>query len=262
MIMSPRVSIITVTYNALDSLKRTVGSVVRQLSQDYEFIVVDGASSDGTADYLRGEAEGVTFWVSEPDGGIYEAMNKGVRMSKGDYCIFLNAGDCFVDSGVLRNVIPFLDDTDIVIGNQINVGTNGRINDYTRAAGSLSLDNLLLSAVKHQSAFIRREVLLNHPYDESLRLVSDWKLFLELFLDGSLSWKAVNVDISFFFDGGASDRNRELGRKERLEVLSAYPDYRDIWQKPYNPSFAKKARNKVLLILNRILYYNKLKKLQ
>lgn len=260
--MIPKVSVITVTYNALDGLRRTVKSVIGQQFDNYEFIVVDGAGADGTADYLRAEATGVTRWVSEPDGGIYEAMNKGVRMAQGEYCIFMNAGDCFVDDGVLASVFPFLDGTDLVIGNQIHVNEQGMMDDYTPAKGSFNLTNLLQSAVKHQSTFIRRSVLISHPYDESLRLVSDWKFFLELFLEGAVSYKTVDVNVCFFFGGGATDKNRELGKKERLDVLSAYPEFKSIWESPYRPSFTKKSRNKLLFFLNRIRYTQKLKKLK
>lgn len=260
--MIPKISVITVTYNALDGLRRTVKSVIGQQFDDYEFIVVDGAGADGTAYYLRSETTGVTRWVSEPDGGIYEAMNKGVRMAQGEYCIFMNAGDCFVDDKVMATMVPFLDGTDLVTGNQINVSEQGRIDDYSPADGSFSLVNLLQSAVKHQSTFIRRTVLLKHPYDESLRLVSDWKLFLELFLEGSVSYKTVNVNVCFFFGGGATDKNRDLGKRERLKVLSGYPEYKDIWSSPYNPSFAQKVKNKLLFYRNRIMYTKKLNELK
>lgn len=256
-----KLSVITVTYNALPALKKTMTSVLAQLGTDYEYLVVDGASGDGTPEFLAKNTNGRCRWISEPDGGIYEAMNKGVKMAQGEYCLFMNAGDCFVDAKVLAKMIPFLNGTDLVLGNQIHVDEQGVIDDYSYSRGSFSLDNLFQSTIAHQATFIRREILIIHPYDESLRLVSDWKFFLELFLEGSVSYKTVNVNISFFFGGGVTDKNRELGKQERLGVLSSYPEYQYIWGKPYNPSLMRMVKKKVLYFLNKFLYVNKLKKL-
>lgn len=255
-----RVSVITVTFNALPALKKTMASVMAQTSLDYEYIIVDGASTDGTAEYLSEKADGSYRWISEPDSGIYEAMNKGVRMAQGEYCLFINAGDCFVDAKVLATVLPFMNGVDLVIGNQIDVSEQGVIADFYQAKGSFSLNNLLQSSVCHQSTFIRRSVLLERPYDEHLRLVSDWKFFLELYLGGNVSYRTVDVNICFFFEGGATDKNRDLGKQERMSVLAGYPEYEHIWGKPYCPSFVNKIKRKYLFYVNKIIYANKLKK--
>lgn len=220
-----KISVITVTYNALPALRRTVDSVLAQDYSDFECIVIDGGSSDGTPAFLERNAEKITRWVSEPDSGIYEAMNKGVRMAEGDFCIFMNAGDLFVNNYVLERVAPHLDGSDIVLGNELLVNEQGRICGLTPAKGAFTDHNLFLKSVCHQATFIRRNVLLDHPYDESLRMVSDWKFILERYLDKTYIFKTVNQDICFFFQGGITDKHKETGYKERNHVLASYPRY-------------------------------------
>ena len=225
-----------------------------QTCPDYEHIIVDGASSDGTPAFLAEETDGMCRWISEPDGGIYEAMNKGVRMAQGDFCLFMNAGDRFAGSRVLSRIVPLLPGSDIVLGNEIRVDRQGRIEGFTPAKDAFSLENILQSSVSHQATFIRRELLLNHPYDESFRLVSDWKFILERYLAGMHAFKEVNVDVCFFEAGGVTDKNKTLGTEERHAVLSAYPQYASIWKSPFRPSLSRKAWHKTLVFIKWMQY--------
>ncbi|MBP5219574.1 MAG: glycosyltransferase, partial [Bacteroidaceae bacterium] len=101
---NPIISVVTVTFNSLPLLKKTMQSVESQDYENIEYLIIDGASSDGTADYLEKYDWRNIKFVSEPDGGIYDAMNKGIRMASGDYCIFMNAGDCFASPTVVSDV--------------------------------------------------------------------------------------------------------------------------------------------------------------
>lgn len=105
----PRVSIITVTYNAESLLERTLQSVLSQRYADKEIVVVDGQSSDGTVAVIKRHAAAIQSWVSEPDKGIYDAMNKGVRMATGDWILFMNAGDTFASDDVLQRLFDAVD---------------------------------------------------------------------------------------------------------------------------------------------------------
>ena len=256
-----RVSVITVTYNSLHSLRRTAHSVLSQAGVDFEYVIVDGFSTDGTLEYLKSFSSKNVRWISEPDKGIYEAMNKGTRLAQGDYCIFMNAGDRFVSDTVIQQMLPLLDETDIVLGNQIHLNSAGRIDGYSPSRGAITLENIMRISLRHQSCFIKRKVLIQHPYDENLRLVSDWKFFLERYLDGN-SFKAVNVDVCFFIAGGATDNNVILGASEKKSVWLQHLEYRTIWEKPYNPSLFEKARNKILFYLKYLRYSNRVKLLQ
>ena len=114
-----KLSIITINYNNLAGLRKTVESVLAQTYREFEYIVIDGASTDGSAEYVRAQADKLTYWVSEQDTGIYNAMNKGVRAATGEYVLMLNSGDFLVDEYVVERILPELDGTDIVQGNTI-----------------------------------------------------------------------------------------------------------------------------------------------
>lgn len=253
-----KVSVITVTYNALPALQRTLQSVVGQEHADFEYIVVDGGSKDGTREYLEKHSDKIARWVSEPDDGIYSAMNKGVQMAEGEYCIFMNADDCFVDKRVLCKITPFLvDGIDILLGNAIYVNGEGKILAIQPSRSGFSLSNIFQTSVCHQACFIKRKLLIEHPYNEAFRLVSDWEFILERVLDGKTICGAVNRDVCFFMAGGATDKYRTLGIIERRSVLERYPDYRPVWEEPYNPPFWRKAGNRLALIVKRIQYASK-----
>lgn len=249
-----KVSVITVAFNALPELRKTMESVIRQDYPDVEYIVVDGASTDGTRQYLESNGQGLSKWISEPDSGIYEAMNKGTRMASGDYCIYMNAGDCFVGNHVITEVSRYLDGTDFILGNEIRVTGDGRIIRCFPSRGGFTYETLFKTSVRHQSTFIRRSVALSYPYDESLRLVSDWKFILERFVDGSHSFKSIDVDICFFLDGGATQQFKEKGLAEKRSVLEKYPEYRHIWQTPYKPSFRTRVEGRLMLYAKRLEY--------
>ncbi len=249
-----KISVITVTFNSLPALQRTARSVARQDFADYEYIVVDGASEDGTQDYLERQGSGITRWVSEPDHGIYEAMNKGTKMAAGDYCLFLNAGDTFITDHTLSDIAPCLDDADIILGNEILVNENGKMCGFTPSRGCFTLRHLLTASICHQATFIRRRVLLEHPYDESLKLVSDWKFILERYLEGRERMKTVDIDICFFYAGGRTDKNRDIGQSERYTVLSLYPEYQQMVSTPPRKSLVKRTWDHLRLIIKRQKY--------
>lgn len=117
--MRNKVTIITVNYNNLEGLKRTIPSVLSQTFHDYEYIVIDGGSTDGSKEYIESQQQGLTYWVSERDKGIYPAMNKGIAQAHGEYCIFMNSGDHFFSSVALEQAALELDGTDFCVGKTI-----------------------------------------------------------------------------------------------------------------------------------------------
>lgn len=249
-----KISVITVTYNDLPGLRRTLSSVIHQDYADFEYIVVDGASTDGTRAFLEHEASGIDRWVSEPDSGIYEAMNKGVRLATGDYCIFMNAGDSFIHDRVLSRVESQLDGTDIVLGNEILVNEQERMCGFTPAKGSFTLQHLLSASICHQATFIKKDLLLEYPYDESLRLVSDWKFILERFIQGRCSFKTINIDICFFRSGGRTDTLQIIGKSEKESVLLSYSNLFDKIPSKSQRSIIKRIIDHSRLILRRVIY--------
>lgn len=153
----PRVSIITVTYNAESLLERTLQSVLVQRYADKEIVVVDGQSSDGTVAVIKRHAAAIQSWVSEPDKGIYDAMNKGVRMATGDWILFMNAGDTFASDDVLQRLFDAVDpaQADVVYGDVVKGGV------VKAAPRQYRLYHRMLFC--HQSVLTRRSCLLDTP---------------------------------------------------------------------------------------------------
>lgn len=214
-----KISVITVSYNACLYIEETIKSVIGQRYDSFEYIIVDGNSSDGTVNVIRNYQDKISQWISEPDKGIYNAMNKAVRMASGEYCIFMNAGDVFLDPLVLKQVSFFLEDGfDYLLGNEISI-KNGKIVDYVCAPPKITTELLVRKSLSHQASFIKRKLLLEYPYDEALRMVSDWKFCIQTLLQGNATYRAIDVDVCKFNHEGMTFKNMHLGRKERMEVL-------------------------------------------
>ena len=217
-----KISIITINYNNREGLRKTIDSVVNQTYKNIEYIIIDGGSNDGSADYIKQCDNNIDYWVSEPDNGIYNAMNKGIKIATGEYCIFMNSGDSFYSADVLDKIVPLLGDFDIVYGNT----------EYTDGKVRRSIDEppyfsfLYVSSFSHQSTFIRTELLKKYLYDESLKIVADWKFFLQTLIIDGCSFKAVNFMISLYDATGISSTNKLLYNQEREKVMaSLFPEW-------------------------------------
>lgn len=208
-----KLSIITVNYNDAEGLERTIKSVISQSFKDFEFIVIDGGSTDRSVDIIKEYEKYINYWVSESDGGIYPGMNKGLRLAKGDYVNFMNGGDSYHSFNVLEKIFSLNTDADIITGAHAgsphpNVGHKG-----------ITMLELYTGAIDHQASFIRREVALRHPYDETYKIVSDWKFFIEALIFDNCTFyytDLIVVDVDIY---GISNTNKKLDRKERDEVL-------------------------------------------
>lgn len=220
---APRLSVITICRNDRDALEATIASVRRQRDRDFEYIVVDGGSTDGSLELIRANADLIDRWVSEADSGIYNAMNKGVRMAAGEYCQFLNAGDTFASDTVTAEVLPELDGSaDVCYGYVLRARRNGRLR---RRSLSPQVDLHLLvqwtsGHIQHQGAFARRSLLMRHPFDESLRIAADYRFWLEAYLDGAV-FRRIDTTVAVFDNNGISNTNPELSEAERRRVLGA-----------------------------------------
>lgn len=214
-----KVSVITISFNAEACIERTIKSVINQCYDEFEYVVVDGNSKDGTVDIIKKYVGKISKWISEPDTGIYNAMNKAVRMAEGEYCIFMNAGDVFLNPLVLKQVSLFLEDgVDYLAGNEVSV-KKGKIVDYACAPKNITTRLFVQRSLSHQASFIRRKLLLQCPYDESLRMVSDWKFCIQTLLLGKATYRAIDVDVCQFNQDGITFTHKDLGRAERLKVL-------------------------------------------
>ncbi len=194
-------TIITVAYNNLEGLRHTAETVFNQTSQDFEFIVVDGGSSDGTREWLEANDAKIDWWCSEPDGGIFPGMNKGITRAHGEYCLFLNSGDCFYDNTVVAKALPLLNGKDFYMGHQQNVGTNKR---RLYAPPVITFGNMATTALSHQGTFIRTALLQQRPYDESFSLIADWKQMVEEFLVYNATYQPLPFFVALYDTTGVS----------------------------------------------------------
>ena len=205
-----RFSIITINFNNKDGLKRTINSVLCQTCIDYEFIIIDGGSTDGSVEVIKENESQITYWVSEKDNGVYHAMNKGVAQAHGDYCIFMNSGDCFHSPDALSSVLNYQED---IICGQVSTFPSGHHKP------TISLVDLLRISLPHQAMFIKKDLLIKHPYDEKYRILSDWKFCIENLVIDNCSFRNIEVVIADYESGGISSNSNGLLAKERADIL-------------------------------------------
>lgn len=233
-----KISIITVNLNNLEGLQRTMESVFEQSWQEFEYIVIDGGSTDGSKEYIENNSEKIDFWISEPDKGIYNAMNKAIGVAKGEYLFFLNSGDWLYDKNILKTVTYNLIGCDVLYGNMIKVFSDGRkVLDKGVNGKEITLKTFVEGTINHSSSLIKRNLFKKHGlYDENLKIVSDWKFFLITLGFNNCKVLYLNSTISFFDMTGISNSNFELRVRERLQVLQEiipdpiYTDYKKLMQ--------------------------------
>lgn len=222
-----KLSIITINYNNVAGLKKTLDSVAAQTYTDFEHIIVDGASTDGSVDEITAYSQSPIAnrhkitWLSEPDAGIYNAMNKGIRMANGDYLLFLNSGDVFANTGVVQQFYDTPITVDIATG--IEQESNGRL-IYPKQENELSYSYFYDDTLMHQSSFIRREAFDKYGmYQESYKIVSDWAWFFKAIIVHNASYQPLDFVVAIFDGEGISNshENLQLHNEEREKVRQA-----------------------------------------
>jgi glycosyltransferase involved in cell wall biosynthesis len=209
-----RYSIITINYNDKIGLERTINSVINLTSNDFEFIIIDGGSTDGSVNVIKQYNKNITYWISERDRGIYHAMNKGVAQGHGDYCIFMNSGDCFHSPEVFNYVANYQED--IICGKMLK-GNSSIPSGHNKK--TISLVDLMRASLPHQAMFIKRELLVKHPYDENYKILSDWKFSIESIVFDNCSFRNIDIIVANYDDTGISSNSNGLLPKERELIL-------------------------------------------
>lgn len=220
----PTISIITINLNNVRGLRKTIESVVNQTFSDFEYIIIDGGSTDGSVEIIKEFSDKVTYWLSEPDTGIYNAMNKGIIRSKGDFILFLNSGDYLCDESVLLNVFKENLEADIVTGNTILYHPNGKMT-YRIAPKKYGLVEALNYGLSHSCTFHKR-ILFNKIglYNENRRIASDWEFTLKAIIKFGATYSSIPHFITVFNLEGISNKLISLNETERIEILNEiYP---------------------------------------
>lgn len=224
-----KISVITITYNDVSGLIATIESLVNQSYLEVEHIIVDGKSKDNTIVVIKDYETKINElglnislkWISEPDTGIYNAMNKGVKMSSGEYLLFLNSGDTLANNDVIKDLQTDELNADVVIG-RINVVNSENIvvnKDYT-ITKPLTLFTFYLRGIPHQGTLIRRTLQLENLYDESYRINSDFKFFLKVLILENRTIQYIEHTIANYDNTGISSTNQKLQVEERKKIFA------------------------------------------
>lgn len=226
-----KISIITVNYNNSKGLEQTIQSVIKQTYINIEFIIIDGGSSDDSPQIISQYQNQITFWCSEKDSGIYNAMNKGIKKSTGDYCIFMNSGDIFYNEKSIEyiyNETHF--NADIITGATID---DKNTIWFAPTDKQLTLHYLLKSSISHQATFIKRELLTQFLYSEDLKIVSDWEFWIKTLIMNNNTFISSKIIVCKYDRNGISnspehyhllinERNKVISRLIPKKILSDY----------------------------------------
>lgn len=226
-----KLSIITINYNNKNGLERTIKSVQSQTIKTFEWIIIDGGSIDGSKEIILQNQSSFTYWISEPDNGVYHAMNKGIKELTGDYVIFLNSGDYFIDDKVLEYFIKENPLEDIVYGyveREIN-GKQMRLEGFLHKT-DLTMTDLYYQTIPHQGTFFKTNLFKRFGlYDESLKILADRKFYVNSIIYGNATVRFLPRSIAYFEEGGVSGTEIYEGEKEKvLNELFPPRVYKDI----------------------------------
>lgn len=215
----PLVSVITVSFNAAQTIRATMDSLDVQVCRDFEWVVIDGGSTDGTREFLERHRARMSHFVSEPDAGIYDAMNKGIRAATGQWLLFLNADDVLADPAVLLDMSQHLravsQDTGVVYG---DVYYTDGTRKWLRTFHWVTRRNLLYGDLCHQAVFAHRSAFqLFGEFDANLRINADYEWLLRVF-KSRLCTRYVPRVVATFSVGGMHGRDRQFLAAERLAV--------------------------------------------
>ncbi|MGJ8684489.1 MAG: glycosyltransferase family 2 protein [Nonlabens sp.] len=250
------ISILTINYNDVSGLERTIKSVQNQSIALKDHIIIDGGSNDGSKELIEKHKSCFSYWISEPDNGVYDAMNKGIEKANGDYLLFLNSGDHFKDDHSLSKLVAVIDETDpveLIYGNIEVVADRTWIKKYPAI---LHLDYFIKDSLPHPATLIRKDCFNNQLYDTSLDIVADWKFFLLGIGKQSLKYRYVDEVISvFYYDGISSQQHAQIS-KERAKVIRQYFPNKLKLHYSYYPSKLKKnfslAKKKMNSLIKKI----------
>ena len=211
----PIVTVVTVCRNAKSSLEKTIDSVLSQTYTPVDYLVIDGASTDGTQDMLS-KTDGLR-WISEPDKGIYDAMNKGIRMAEGEWIIFMNAGDTFASNDTLLHVFSEERDADVVYGDVIKDG------NIKKAEPPHNSHRMFFC---HQSAFVRTSCLKVFPFDIRHKMSADFKQMKQIYHAGK-TFMQLDFPVAVFDTTGVSNAQRSKGLYDNILVIREEDNWKE-----------------------------------
>lgn len=214
-----KLSIITINLNNGDGLRKTIQSVLSQEYVDFEYIIIDGGSQDDSVEIIKEYDNRINYWISEPDTGIYDAMNKGIVKSKGEYLLFINSGD-FLSENILNRIISSDSlNSDIIYGNAFVVFKNGE-RELFIPPKELTFSTFFNGTICHQATFIKKELFKKYGmYNDRYRIVSDWLFFIKAIVFGNVMVRYIDEMISTVDGHGIG--TSAFAANERIKALSS-----------------------------------------
>lgn len=213
-----KISVITVVLNAVDTIEMTIKSVLNQGRDNVEYIVIDGGSTDGTVEIIKKFEKQIDYWISEPDSGIYNAMNKGISLAKGDWIAFLNSGDKYYENA-FATIDEYGKDVDLIYGNwtRADSGNKGKI------LRPLPLDNLYKKMIFCHQAIFARKALFNHigGFNEEYTISADYDWLLRAYISGH-GFSYVDVTLVDYLGGGISEVETEKTFYQQVEIYKSH----------------------------------------
>ena len=225
-----KLTVLTINYNNKEGLTKTFESVRSQTWKDFEFIVIDGGSTDGGKELIE-QNDQVNYWVSEKDSGVYNAMNKGIKKANGDYIIFMNSGDFFYDEFVLEKIKDQFDSNiDILYGDSVFFNDKG-YRKVIKAPEKLTFGFFYDGGLNHQAVFIKRSLFSDYfYYNEDYKICADWEFFILIVCLYNVSFRYLKEIICYYDFSGISAKveNLPIYIQEREQTLNKYfPAFRD-----------------------------------
>jgi glycosyltransferase involved in cell wall biosynthesis len=237
------ISIITVNLNNREGLEKTLNSVVNQTCTDYELLIIDGGSTDGSVDVIRALSDKISYWISEPDQSIYHAMNKGLAKVNGEYCLFLNAGDWLTDNGLVEAIRECTGE-EIIYFNCYLSYNNSRFEEQTYPK-HLTLRSFYKRTIGHQSTLIRSSLFGQYGnYSETYRIHSDYEFWIKTIILENATCKYVNKFLCFYDMAGQSAMSTQKSAQEISSILDRYVPRRV--QEDYAYWYAKEREMEIL----------------
>lgn len=257
-----KLSIITINRNNAEGLRKTIESVVSQTFTDYEYIVIDGVSTDGSVDIIKQHTDKINYWVSEPDSGIYNAMNKGVLKAKGEYLLFLNSGDILAARNTLATVIVNMEDGVDILSGYVREKNDGGKDKYPPE--NFTFRYLYYKNIPHQAEFIRRELLVAFGlYNENFMILSDNEFNVKALMNNA-NYRYIDVLVAYVDTTGVSctAANNHIMSEERKRILEfnipfgIMKDYEYFFlrEKDFHPALLWLKENKFMFKILRFVY--------
>jgi glycosyltransferase involved in cell wall biosynthesis len=221
-----KLSIVTVNLNNSAGLKLTLDSVTSQTYKDFEYIVIDGGSKDDSLSLLEKYRDQINYCISEPDSGVYQAMNKGIKKATGEYLLFLNSGDHLANEHLIAEIVSELTEIDIIYGNLFLIENEAK--SWTAVYPPvLSFQHFMEGSLPHPGSFIKRSVFDRVGfYDETLKIVSDWKFFMDAICRHNVSYRHIDKTIAIFYLNGLSSlatNESKLQSEKKVILKKDYP---------------------------------------